>query len=495
MRRTAVLRTLVALGGLAALAACSERPTEPTAAPELAASSSSRGMIGINVLTRTAPTQAMLDQLGKYAKVFDVLPEIKAVILLGKADQLPAIRALSFVTSAEPDGEVGVDPSEAGETIPSFAGGMSVWNLDAINVTSGPGAAKRAVEYTGRGVYVGVIDSGLLSSWRSYFLPQRIATQYATSFVGGGAAAQGATPTPPDWWERDQNSHGNHVTSTILGFNLVGAPTTQVTGVAPEATVIPVKVLNQSGRGWWSGIAQGLVHITRLKRGPLAGSPVVVNISIGGSPFFPIASIMQAAVDDAIAAGVVVVAAAGNSGTLGMTAPGSYAPLIGVASVGWSRQYRSPNWWFAVDFPEREDLTAQVEFFVSGSSGREKPGQDLDVAAPGVSILGPAQTNSGHLQYQFYTGTSMATPHVVGTVALMLQKNPTLTTSQVEGILEGHSLALPRVETPACPIILPGFWLAPVERCWDDDATGGGILQADLALAATPAPPPATAAR
>ena len=84
----------------------------------------------------------------------------------------------------------------------------------------------------------------------------------------------------PNKWEHDQNSHGTHVTSTILGYNLSGTP---VNGVAPMATVIPVKVLNQNGSGWSSVIARGITYVADLKAGPLAGSPVVINMSLGGS--------------------------------------------------------------------------------------------------------------------------------------------------------------------------------------------------------------------
>ena len=128
----------------------------------------------------------MLSELGAFGSVFDVMPEINAVIMLGKASQLDAIRALPYVASAEPDGEVTLDDPQAA-ALASFVGGFSMWNLDAVNVTTGPGAAKRNVTETGKGVYIGVLDSGLLPTWRAYFIADRIATEYATSFVGGGA--------------------------------------------------------------------------------------------------------------------------------------------------------------------------------------------------------------------------------------------------------------------------------------------------------------------
>jgi subtilisin len=477
--RFLLARRLAGGAAIIALAACADRPTSPPGDPTLARSApESQGSMAINVLTSAPPTDAMLRELEAFGSIFDVMPEINAVIMLSRAEHLEAVGALPFVTSAEPDGEVKLDVPAVTD-VTSFTGGRSMWNLDAINVTTGPGVNTRAVRETGAGVYIGILDSGLLPTWRAYFPEERIASQYATSFVGGGAASQGATPSPPGWWENDQNTHGTHVTSTILGFSFFGTP---VTGVAPEATVIPVKVLNQSGSGWWSAIAQGIVHITRLKKGPLAGHPMVINMSLAGGANFPTPTILKAAIDKAIEAGVIVVAAASNSGEAGMGAPGSYAPVISAASVGWVRQFARADWWYAVDFA---DPTAASELFISESSSRQRPGQDLDVAAPGVSIVGPAQTNSAQLLYQYFTGTSMATPHVTGTVALMAQKKPSLTAAQAESILQASALPLPAAIAPACPSVRPWFDYAPVRVCWGTNATGAGVVQVDKALAKT----------
>jgi hypothetical protein len=61
--------------------------------------------------------------------------------------------------------------------------------MDAVNVTSNPGFSGRAVNFDGTGVYVAVLDTGLLDSWRQYFPEQRIATQFAKAFSGGGGEA------------------------------------------------------------------------------------------------------------------------------------------------------------------------------------------------------------------------------------------------------------------------------------------------------------------
>ena len=211
--------------------------------------------------------------------------------------------------------------------ISDFSDGLSTWDLDAINVTDS-GFDNRQVAYDGTGVYVAVLDTGLVDTWRNYFPAERIATEYAKSF-GGGGGEHGNVSEQPNKWEHDQNSHGTHVTSTILGYSLRGTP---VNGVAPMATVIPVKVLNQNGSGWSSAVAAGIMYIADLKAGALGGAPVVINMSLGGPVQEPVE---KAATDYAISKGVIIVASAGNEGNDGMGYPGAYAPVISAAASGW----------------------------------------------------------------------------------------------------------------------------------------------------------------
>ncbi len=89
---------------------------------------------------------------------------------------------------------------------------------------------------------------------------------------GGGGGDNGTVSTQPNKWGLDQNSHGTHVTSTIIGYSF-GRHSDQRRG-APKATIIPVKVLNQNGSGWSSVIARG--HRVRHRPeedGPLGASP------------------------------------------------------------------------------------------------------------------------------------------------------------------------------------------------------------------------------
>jgi subtilisin family serine protease len=325
---------------------------------------------------------------------------------------------------------------------------------------------------------VAVLDTGLVDLWRQYFPEQRIATQFAKCFSGGGGEV-GNVSEPTNCWEHDQHSHGTHVTSTVIGYSLRGVP---INGVAPKATIIPVKVLNNAGFGWSSVIARGIVYIADLKAsGALGVSPVVINMSLGGPS---LDAVEKAAIDYAERVGVIVVAAAGNGGDAGMGYPGAYPPVISAAASGWVGEWQpgsdgnTRNWWFADDV---RDPTRAADFYITDFSSREKAGQDLDVAAPGSWVVGPFQLQSGQTSYFFLGGTSMASPHVAGIAALMVQKNPSLNAAEVEAILESTAIALP----PGCRTVAQPSG-PPQQFCWGADATGAGLATASAALAATP---------
>jgi subtilisin family serine protease len=428
-------------------------------------------MIGVNVVLKAAITKAALAELGRLGRVRDQIPELNAVTLQARSSELESIRALSIVASANPDAErTGAPVDTVAAT--DFMDGLSTWNLDAVNVTDF-GFDNRQVAYDGTDVYVAVLDTGLLDSWRQYFPQERIAEEYGISFGGGGGDV-GNVSTQPNKWQHDQNSHGTHVTSTILGYSLYGTP---VNGVAPMATVIPVKVLNQNGSGWSSVIARGIMYVAELKEGPLADHPVVINMSLGGPVLDPLE---EAAIDYAISKGVIIVASAGNGGEAGMGYPGAYAPVISVAASGFIGEWYPPAegaWWYLMNPSEP---TTPGQYYIADFSGRELPGQDLDVAAPGSWVVGPYQVNSGQISYYFLGGTSMASPHVAGIVALMAQKNPALTAMEAEAILEGSAIPMP----PGTRTIYnPDGSTAAVS--WGADATGSGLATADAALANT----------
>jgi subtilisin family serine protease len=475
-------RLMLTLAAVLAIGACSDQQDpnteDTTPAPEFATGSGNKP---INVVTKTPATPAQLAELAKYGSVLAEIRQIKAVIMSGQEASLAAIRKLPFVAGANFDAERNIPPFQQVQ-LTDFTAGLSTWNLDAVNVTqltTPRSGRERATAFDGTGVYVAILDTGLLPTWRSYFPDERIAEEFGVAFGGGGQDRGNVHPVP-DKWEGDVHSHGTHVTSTVIGYSLRGTP---INGVAPKATIIPVKVLGQNGSGWSSIIAAGIVYVADLKAsGQLGTNPAVINMSLGG----PVLDVVEKnAIDYAIARGVIIVASAGNEGEDGMGFPGAYAPVISVAASGWVREWRAcnsnaiaTNWWLACDVP---DPTAAADFYITDFSSRQLTGQDLDVAAPGSWVVGPFQVNQGQLSFFFLGGTSMSSPHVAGIVALMAQKKASLTAADAEAIVTGSAIPLPPGSRNVFDIITNSV----VTFSWGADATGAGLATADAALAAT----------
>lgn len=384
---------------------------------------------------------------------------------------------------------------------------VMAWDLDIIDID------QFTYEYpgiNGEGVYVAVLDTGLVANWRDYFPEERIKTEWGRGFVDKGVMQAEKTGIyTPNVVEsrnfRGVHPHGTHVTSTIIGYSFYGTP---ILGVAPMATIIPVKVLEtyqglDANFGTSYAVAAGIDYVTDLAIAN-PGSRFIISMSLGS--LSPIADVEKAAVDRAIANGVVVVAAAGNYGPAGMDSPGSYAPIISVGATGWASwtpvygywgEWMMSSWWVQ-DVPEDNAYVTYVGDF----SGRENPAlgwdQELDILAPGTWVVGPYPQGNGmsHLPwwangngpaggtYYYVGGTSMATPHVSGVVALMLQLNPTLTPGEVEAILKTTADFIPPIG---------GQYVANLDTgefdyiIWGYDglnAVGYGLLQADAAILA-----------
>jgi len=406
--------------------------------------------VRLEVVVDGGLTDAALAELEGLGKILDVIEPL-GVLIEVRASEVAGISGLPYVKATG-------NPAERFAHVDDFLAGLGAWDMDLIDITQSPSA--RAVDETGEGILVAVLDTGLVFHWRDYFPEARIATEYAIAFAGGGND-RGNVSEPSNKWEHDTHSHGTHVTSTVIGFSLRGIP---VTGAAPLARVIPVKVLGNNGSGWSTVVARGITYI-----GDLAaelGEPIVINMSLGGPDLSPLE---KGAIDYAISQGVVVVASAGNEGLDGMGYPGAYEPVISVGSVGWDGLFL---YGLFSDVPEP---TPVADVYLSDFSSIALTGQDLDVVAPGDWIAGPympfgaahprtpPQANNLPGEYYYVSGTSMASPHVAGLAALMLEKDPTLTAAEIETALEATALALPAY--------------APNE-------VGAGLVQALAALAA-----------
>lgn len=254
--------------------------------------------------------------------------------------------------------------------------------------------------YTGSGVKVAVLDAGVNSTH--------------PMLVGRVTVAQSFTGEPVD----DTTGHGTHVAG-IIGGKQNGANT--FNGVAPDVELWNIKVLDNTGSGNETLIVEGINYAVDPDNNPATGDGVdVINISFGG-PYTDLDSPIVEAVEDAIAAGVVVVIASGNCGP--GCPSGDCQGFVGVETPG-----DAPN---AITVGAVDDASQWACF---SSGGLVNNGLTLkpDVVAPGVNIT----SSSLNSTTATLSGTSMAAPHVSGVAALLLQANPTISPQNVKDILE-----------------------------------------------------------
>ncbi len=266
--------------------------------------------------------------------------------------------------------------------------------------------------------------------------------------VSAGACGGGQpTQSQPSSW------HGTHVAGTIAALTNNGSG---VAGVAFGAKLLPVRALGKCG-GYTSDIAAGMVWASG---GTVPGVPAnptparVINLSLGGSGACDAAS--QDAINSARSRGTVVVVAAGNSNANAANfSPASCAGVITVAATN-----RSGGRAYYSNFGTVVAVAA--------------PGGDMRASAANgiLSTLNNGAGAPGADSFAYYQGTSMATPHVAGVVALMLAKNAALTPDEVAARLKSSARPFP----------------ATCSQC------GAGIVNANAAVDAagggTPPPPP-----
>lgn len=272
------------------------------------------------------------------------------------AGRLRALRAEAGVASVSEDAiaTTCAKPGGGGTTPPPQQ--TTPWGITKIGAPSLWGTER------GAGVNVAVLDTGIFASHPD--LTGRVVT--GASFVDYNTSSS------------DDHGHGTHVAGTIGATdNTIG-----VVGVAPSATLIPVKVLDRNGSGNYSWIVAGI-------NWAVANGAKVINMSLGGSVSDPS---LETAVTNANTSGVFVAAAAGNGGRRGAANyPAAYASAVAVAA------------------------TDSFDVIASFST----QGNYVDLAAPGVSVN--STTFDG--KYASNSGTSMATPHVAGAAALLMGLN------------------------------------------------------------------------
>jgi len=316
--------------------------------------SAQQGGRRVNVLitfdrTPGAAEQALVNGLGGQIRYsYTLVPGMAASLpesAVGALGNNPRVRAI------EPDGEIFGHDAELN----------SAWGVKRI----GSGDA-HAAGTTGQGVTIGVMDSGI--DYTHSDLDANYDSSRSHNFVNN-------TSDP-----FDDNSHGSHVSGTAAAED----DNSGVVGVAPGATIVALKVLNDKGSGAWSSVIAALEWARNHGVDVTNGS-----FGSGSNP----GTLVEAAYDAAWAAGIVNVGSAGNSGNCAGNNN----------SVGYPARFSS------------------VIAVAATSSNDSRPcfsstGPDVELAAPGVSIVSTVPGGG----YASYSGTSMASPHVAGVAALLL---------------------------------------------------------------------------
>ncbi len=306
------------------------------------------------------------------------------------------------------------------------------------SATIGALNARGQYGYTGAGIGVAVIDSGI-TNWHDDLTISNGQGQRVTAFVD---FVNGRTAKYDDW------GHGTHVAGIIAGNGRDSFGAAKA-GVAPKANIIALKALDAQGKGKISNIIAALDWAVTNKT---AYNIRVINMSLGAGVYEsyktdPLTLAAKRAVD----AGIVVVAAAGNMGKAANGLP-QYGAIGAPGNAPWVLTVGASSTMGTVDRrddtvadyssrgPTMYDYLAKPDLVAPGSGtiSLAVPGSTLYTTKTAYLVAGTSLSSWGSttMPYLTLSGTSMATPVVAGTVALMIQANPNLTPNLVKAILQ-----------------------------------------------------------
>jgi subtilisin len=334
---------------------------------------------GVDVDARTQTLERALGFSARF-RYHAALPGFAARLTAAQVAALEHDAAVAFVSDDRP--VEAADALQAGETVPTGVG-----RIAAATSSSAEGAAS---------VAVAVIDTGI---------------DLAHPDLNAAAGKNCVSSTSPP---QDDNGHGTHVAGTIAAKNTGSG----VVGVAPGTTVYAVKVLNRNGSGTWSQVICGIDWVTA---NAASRNIRVASMSLGGSGTndgncgLSNADALHRAICNSVAAGVSYVVAAGNSGaSFASFVPAAYPEVVTVTA--FSDSDGAPGGLGGAPScrtGEKDDWYASFSNYAPSS---DAVAEGHTIAAPGVCILSDWPGGGTAV----LSGTSMATPHVSGSVALCI---------------------------------------------------------------------------
>jgi subtilisin len=299
---------------------------------------------------------------------------VNAATVAMDESKLEGMRALGLISSFHAENKF----EGSAQTTP--------WAHSNINIP-----AKVPATLSGKGVKIAVIDTGVDSNHQDLTVKEGICTLDDTF-----------NPDACDHGFLDENGHGTHVAGIIAAKN----NTIGIVGVAPDAEIYAVKALDGNGDGTTSTIMAGIDWAIRK-------GVDIINMSL--TTEYPDMGI-KAMVDKANANGIIVIAAAGNDGTISgsdetVMYPGKFPSVIAVASVKLDNRRASTS----------------------------ATGAEIELSAPGEMIYSTLPTRVAAAGYGTMSGTSMAAPFVAGMAALYKEKFPSYTNEQIRSLLQKNA--------------------------------------------------------
>lgn len=286
------------------------------------------------------------------------------------------------------------------------------WNMRQIHADQ-----TAAAGYLGAGARVAVLDAGMLMSHPD--IAPNVNTALAKSFVPG----EGVNPVLVGF------NHGTHVGGIIAAaINGVGTQ-----GVAPEAELVPIKVLAESGSGEFSWLIEGLEYAVSIHAdvANMSLGATFDRINAGGEGAGPLLSALNRAITHATKAGVLCVSAAGNEG---VDLNGRLVSIPAQSGNGMAVSATGPVNLADFDRLASYSNYGQSVVNVAAPGGDYVSGSSLDyVLSPGGTSL-----RNGQVVYAYYfaVGTSMAAPHVSGLAALVVGKYGHIGPAKIKAILQ-----------------------------------------------------------